>query len=189
MSMRNYGIYTQGAIIKKEDFDPVKVILAVSEKICKIMLPENIKTALNLNIFNLETAFTLCEMLEVKIEDNNELQDYSYISDKLIAYAYLPDWFEEAESPLMGTNEISVYAFSEIEGDFFYDNDENSEEYVDDGYMFSIYSPLVWNIRKRDDWKTKEEIVRQIRETAKPPLKDGIDWEKRLGYLIGSLFG
>jgi hypothetical protein len=187
--MRNYGIYVQGAIIKKEDFDPVKVILAVSEKICRITLPDNIKTALNLNIFNRDVALEVCELLEVEIEDENELQDYSYISDKIIDEAHLPEWFEESESPLMGTDGISIYAFSEIEGDFCYDDDEHSDEYMADGYMFSLYSPLVWNIRKRNDWKTKAEIVQQISETAKPLLKDGIDWDKRLGSLIGSTFG
>ena len=29
MSCRNIGVYVQGAIIKKEDFDPAKVIQAV----------------------------------------------------------------------------------------------------------------------------------------------------------------
>jgi hypothetical protein len=51
MSSRNYGIYEQGAIFKKEDFDPVKVILAVSEKIYEYTLPENMKTAFVNNEF------------------------------------------------------------------------------------------------------------------------------------------
>ena len=109
MSMRNYGIYMQGAIIRKEDFDPVKVILTVSEKICGITLPDDIQTVLRGNIFERETAVMLCGTLEIDIEDENELRDYAYISNKLIEEAHLPDWFEEVDSPLMGTNDISVY--------------------------------------------------------------------------------
>ena len=189
MSMRNYGIYQQGAIIRKEDFDPVKVILAVIETIYGITLPDNIKTVLSDNIFDRETAAALCGMLEIEIEDENELQDYAYISDKIIESADLAEWFEEADSPLMGTNDMSVYVFSEIEGDFYYDGSEHTDEYMENGLMFSIYFPMVWDIKDSDGWETKEEIVCRIRETAKPLLKDGICWEKRLGYLIGSSFG
>jgi hypothetical protein len=187
--MRSYGIYQQGAIFKQEDFEPAKVILAVSEKICNITLPENIKSALQLNIFNKDMALELCKKLEIEIKDTQGVQSYSYISDALISEAHLPEWFEESDSPLMGTNEISVYVFSDIEGDYCYDNAETKNEYVEDGYMFSFYVPLTWNIKKRDNWQTREEIVEQLRETAKPLLKDGIDWDKRLGYLIGSEFG
>jgi len=187
--MRNYGIYMQGAIIKKEDFDPGKVILAVSEKICGITLPDTIKTNLINNVFDSETTVALCEMLEVEVEDRNTMQDYSYISDKLIEEAHLPEWFEESDSSLMGTDGISVYVYSDIEGDYSYDDGDHWDEYVENGYMFSLHFPVVWDIRKHSDWKTKDEIVQQIRETAKPLLKDGIDWKKRLGYLIGSSFG
>jgi hypothetical protein len=189
MSYRSYGIYQHGAIFKQEDFEPAKVILAVSEKIYEIALPENIKSTLHLNIFNKDMALEICEELEIEIKDTQELKDYSYISDALISEAHMPEWFEQSPSPLMGTKEMSVYVFSDMEGDYYYDNDEKSDEYVADGYMFSFEIPFIWDIRKRDSWHTREEIVEQLRESAKPLLKDDIDWDKRLGYLIGSEFG
>ena len=187
MSMRNYGIYQQGAIFKQNDFAPEKVILAVCEKINNITLPDNIKKALQNNIFDIDIAVELCEILD--IEHNGEIKDYSYISDKLISEACLSDWFEDSDTPLMGTGEISVYVFSEIEGDYYYDNDEVEEEYVEDGYMFSFYLPFVWNIKKHKNWHTRDAIVQKLREVSKPMLKDDIDWDKRLGSLIGSSFG
>ena len=101
---------------------------------------------------------------------------------------HLREWFEDYDPPVMGTEKVSVYVFSEIEGDYSYDNDETEDEYLEDGYMFSLYVPFVWDIEKYKI-RTKEEIVQLIREAAKPLLKDNIDWDKRLGYLIGSSFG
>jgi hypothetical protein len=186
--MRNYGIYEQGAIIKNEDFDPVKVILAVCEKICNITLPDNIKSALQFNIFSRDIAVELCEMLDIDIEDSEEIQDYSYLSNTLLEEADSEEWFDGPDS-LMGTSEISVNSFTDIEGEFVYDNQANKTEYIDALYMFSLYVPFVWDIGEYNGCRTKDETAQKVREAAKPLLKDAIDWNGRLGYLIGSSFG
>jgi len=187
MSCRNYGVYLQGAIIKKEDFDPAKVIIAVCEGIYKFTLPDDIKTSLYNNEFNREIAEKLCTVLEIAIEDIDSIYGYSDISDKIISNSCLPEWYADLYPPLIGSSEVEFAVFNEIEGDYYYAG-KNEDEYIEDCYMFSLFTPFVWDIGKYTGCRTKAECVQQIREAAKTLLKDDIDWEKRLGYLIGSEF-
>ena len=185
MSTRNYGIYHQGAIFYNEDFDPVKVIKTVSQKIDEIILPDHIVNALNNNEFKTEIAAEIGELLDMRIKEVNKIKDYSYISNNLIDGAEYEDWFNR-EEPLMGTKETSVFIFSYIEGEYVYDNIEKENELIENCYMFSLNFPLVWEIEKYHGIKTKNEILEKIKKVAEPMLKDGIEWESRLGYLIGS---
>jgi len=158
MRCRNYGVYEQGAIIKYEDFDPIKVILAVCEKICEIVLPQHIKNALTNKCFDYEVAVNLCELLKIKFNNPDGIQDYSCIFYQLIKEACLKEWFDEYN--LMGSNEVFVTVINEIEGEFVYDNQAHDEDYVEDILMFSLRFPLIWDIKSCDNWKSKEEIIR-----------------------------
>ena len=195
MSIRNYGIYHQGVIFYMEDFDPAKVIQAVCEKIYNIILPDNIKNALTNNKFDFEIFTELCALLDINVDeiDNIErINDYSYISHKLVADAEYDEWFNGTET-LMGTDKASVFIFSEIEGEYIYDNNEKETETVTDCYMLSLDFPAVWEINdyivKNNGYRSRGEILRLICKTVQPLLKDGIEWENRLGYLIGSTYG
>ena len=184
MSCRNYGIYITGAIIKKEDFDPAKVIITICERIYKFTLSDDIKTSLYNNEFNRETVAKLCEVLEFDIDS---IYDYSDISNKIISDSCLSEWYADYYPPLIGSNEVEFAVFNEIEGDYYYAG-KNEDEYIEDCYMFSLFTPFVWDINDYKGCRTKDECVQKIREAAKTLLKDDIDWEKRLGYLIGSEF-
>lgn len=185
MSMRSVGIYEQGAIFRSEDFDPVKVILAVSEKIMGISLPDDIKDSLVHDTFNPQTAIRLCELLEIDPADIKELTDYSRISNYLVNEAGFNDWFDGSNS-LMGSKEVSVSVFSNISGEFMYDCCDNMDELVEDCFMFVIDFPFAWKIGDYQGLRTKPDVLHHISETAKSLLKDDIDWEKRLGALIGA---
>ena len=187
MSCRNIGVYVQGAIIKKEDFDTVKVIQAVCEKIHGTPLSDEIKNSLTNGKFDREIAEKLCEMLDVNAD---EIEDYVCISSVLLEDADFTEWFEEPYN-LMCSHELDITVINELEGDFIYDNGCYYEESVENILMFSLNFPLVWNINKYisgDNYRSRGEVLRLIRKTAQPLLKDDIEWENRLGYLIGSLF-
>jgi hypothetical protein len=66
-------------------------------------------------------------MFEIKYADENEIQDYSHISDALISDCCLQEWFD-SPNPLMGTPEININVYDDIEGDFVYDNKPNYDE-------------------------------------------------------------
>ena len=192
MSIRNYGIYHQGVIFHMEDFDPVKVIQAVCEKIYNIILPDNIKNALTNNKFDFEIFTELCALLDINVDKIEGINDYSYISNKLVADAESDEWFNRTET-LMGTDKASVFIFSDIEGEYIYDSNEKETETVTDCYMLSLDFPAVWEINdyivKNNGYRSRGEILRLICKTVQPLLKDTIDWENRLGYLIGSTYG
>ena len=190
MSCRNIGVYLQGAIIKKEDFDPVKVIPAVCEKVRGISLPDNIKKALTDGKLDRETGEKLCEILDIRHINIEEIEDSACIASTLLQEGDFKEWFEEPYN-LMGSPQLEVTVINELEGDFIYDNSVQYDEPVENILMFSLNFPLVWNINgyiSRNNYRSRGEVLRLIRKTAQPLLKDDIEWENRLGYLIGSLF-
>ena len=186
MSMRNYGIYNQGAFFKQEDFDPVKVILAVMTKIDGVTPPDNIMQALTAGVFDETVAAEICEILDV--DNKGNITDYQQISDILVSEVLRDEWFD-GNTPIMGTDKAPVSAYTDIEGDFVFDNDETEDEYVEECYVFSLRQPFVWDISEHKGFRTRNEVVGHIKEAAAVLLKDDIDWDKRLGYLIGSTFG
>ena len=188
MSMRDYGIYHQGAIIHQEDFDPIKVITVYIEKALAITVPDCIKEALACNDFNAIAVLDLCNLLCISEYDRNSIKSYSDISNNLLADAERDEWFEWP-NPLMGTKMVPVCVFSDIEGKFIADNDSDGYEDVCECFMFSLNFPLAWRVDEYTGPRSRDEAVALIREAAKPLLKDGIDWDARLGALIGSSCG
>ena len=188
MSMRNYGIFHQGAIFFQEDFDPAKVITAVLEDIIETTVPEHIKTALAGNDFSAGIVTELCGLLDMSGYSRDGFKSYSDISNSLVAEAGLEEWFNRP-NPLMGTADVGVFIFSDIEGEYVFDTEHKENQYQDDCFMFSLDFPLVWRIGDCTGPKSRSEVVELIREAARPLLKDDIDWEERLGALIGSSCG
>jgi hypothetical protein len=188
MSSRSYGIYQQGAIFYRDDFDPAKVIIAVIEKCHEDTVPDHIRTALAENRFVPNIASELDEIFDMRMDDHEEKTDYSYISNSLVDDSEQNEWFIGNE-PLMGTDSAEVLVYSDIEGDFVYANNETGDDIIEGCFMFALSFPKAWDIEEHKGIRTKEEAVQAIREAAKPLLKDNIDWSKRLGFLIGSTYG
>lgn len=188
MSMKTYGIYDQGAFFKQEDFDPVKVILAVMTKIDGVTPPDNIMQALIGGVFDETVASEICEMLDIDVDNTGDVANYQHISDILVSDVLRDEWFD-GHTPLMGTDKAPISVYTDIEGEFIFDNDETGNECVEECYVFSLYQPYTWDISEHKGFKTRSEVVEHIKEVAAVLLKDDIDWDKRLGYLIGSHFG
>lgn len=184
MPMRNYGIYQQGAIFRQEDFDPVKVILALSEKIYELTLPDNILAALRKNEFSIEIVNELCEKMDIRIRDDADMTDFSCVSNALISEFGPAEWFNEPPV-LMGSDDVYICVYSEIDGEFVYDADIENED-VEDCYILSLHVPIAWKLDSYSGPRTKEDALRCIKETAGALLKDNINWETRLGELIGA---
>ena len=188
MSMRNYGIYQQGAIFYPEDFDPAKVIMTVCVKIMEVTVPDNIQTALAERNFNPAIVAEICELLGIPKNMRDNYKCYADISNSCVADAEAEEWFSGRE-PLMGTSEAEVMIFSDIEGDYVFDAEFKGSQYADDCFMFSVPFPCAWQIADFQGAKDRESILANIRVAAQPLLKDDIDWSDRLGILIGSTFG
>jgi hypothetical protein len=105
-----------------------------------------------------------------------------------VAEAEREEWFNSS-NPVMGTAEVSIFAFSDIEGDYIFDTEVKGMQEEDNCFMFSLDFPLLWRTDLYTGPKTRNEIVRLIRDAARPLLKDDINWDERLGVLIGSLCG
>jgi len=188
MSMRNYGIFHQGAVFFHEDFDPAKVITAVLEVIIETTVPDHIKTALAGNDFSAGVVSELCGLLDMSNYSRDGFKSYSDISNSLVAQAGPEEWFDRPK-PLMGTDDVGVFIFSDIEGEYVFDTERKESQQQDNCFIFSLDFPLVWRIGDYTGPKSRNEVIELIREAARPLLRDDIDWDERLGALIGSSCG
>ena len=178
-----YGVYFQGAVFYKGDFDPVKVIQAAAKYIRGISFPERIASVLEQGTFDRDIALEICDLLDIAVSDRGSVEDYSYISDIFLRDS--DDWFE-APDPIMGSPRLGVEVFNDVAGEFRYFDKSIGSDTISECFMFALPCPLVWEIGIYEGPRTKEEVICLIRDTAKPLLKDDIDWDSRLGDLIGS---
>lgn len=184
MAMRDYALHVIGAIIFDEDFDPTKVIKVIADE-CGACFCELTRNAISNGIFNDNAAKEICGELNVpyKAED---IKSFSVISNILLDDKR--DWFD-GEDRFMGNDEIGVELFTDIEGVFRYTHQEDKTEQITECLMFTLTTPFPWEIDNYTGPRSKEQVIRLLQEVSKPLLKDNIDWESRLGELLGTVFG
>lgn len=95
-----YGVYFQGAIFHKEDFNPIKVIKVAAKEIKEISLPDRINEMLEKGGFDRDVALKICKLLDIEVGGGEKILDYSYISNIFLRES--DDWFEDPD-PLMGS--------------------------------------------------------------------------------------
>ena len=156
-----YGVYEQGAMFSREDFDPMKTISYFC-KMYEIELSEEIKKEIEADKVTDEHFDFLCTKLEVKPKTKT-LQ--------AICIAAL----------------VHAKLFSELNGVFmFSDEDKPHEDVEGECLMLCFNVPYVWNIRDAVIPCDKRIAVFQLQEATKSLLKDNIDWERRLGCLCAA---
>lgn len=183
MSMRYYPVYSQGAIIYSEDYDPVKVIITLSEELVGGLSPE-IQSVLKSNVYDQEVAQEICGLLDVTFDPN--ATDYSFISDNFtedLSY-WIDDGYGKIENGI-----VESFYFTDLEAEFRYASEDIENERLESCLILSLHSPLIWGIAEFDGPKTKQEVIDCIREAVKHLLRDDINWERRLGDLVGTTFG
>ena len=179
---QEYGIYEQGALFFREDFDPVKTINYFC-KMYEIELTEEIKKEIETDTVTNEHFDFLCKELEVKPADRT-LQS-------ICIYALNPyeisDLFLEDAEVRIGNDMVYASAYSDLVGDFiFYDKDKPWEHIDGECMMLCFVVPYVWDIKNSNIPADKDAAVFQLRQATKSLLKDDIDWEQRLGSLFAS---
>jgi hypothetical protein len=181
MSMRYYPFRAAGAIIRDEDFDTTKLITSIAKK-RDIELSKKATDALIQDNFNQEAAEEIYTKLELPDYTKANATDYSGILRELLDDKdnWIEDYLEQ------DSNGITLERFVNVEANFYIGNDE---EYVENTLVFTLDSPLPWEIDNYTGPKSKKDVVALIENAAKELLKDDIDWESRLGQIIGAYFG
>lgn len=191
MAIKNYGIYYQGAMFTKEDFDVAKVIIKLASE-TDMELSFSKKQSIQTNTVDWDLINELCERFGVNQPEEDEMNAYKFLSDQLLND--IEEWMDDCDcedcQPVLGTENVIIAEYiSEIEGEFIYSDLNQSRKNITECYIFAFHTPLAW---KHDDDcfpKNIDEAVSMLRNAGKKLLKDDIDWKSRLGELIGSAFG
>lgn len=183
MSMRYYPIYTQGATFYVKDYDPIKVIQAVSIA-DEEQFSQKTQDLLCSGIYDRDAAEEICQKLSLTFDGG--ATDYSTLSDQLLDD--LSDWITDGPG-VINVGTVATNYFTDLEAEFRFDSEEIEDEFVDTCLIMTVPSPFIWNIADYDGPRTRQEVTELIRNAAKTLFKDNIDWERRLGELIGTTFG
>lgn len=177
--MKYYGVYEQGVIITRDDFDPAKIIPYMFEWY-GMKLPEDVLSEIKANNLTRKHFKYICKKLELNPNDRT-LQ--SLCNDALKPYV-LDDWFCDEEEVKFGNEMVSAYLYENATGYFHYDNpDVVAEEIEGEVIILRFNIPFAWNVADAVIPASKRMAVFQLQEATKRFLKENIDWEQRLGCL------
>ena len=180
--VHEYGVYEQGAMFSREDFDPMKTISHFC-KMYEIELTEEIKKEIEADKVTDEHFDFLCTKLEVKPKTKTlQAICVAALNPYELNDLFLPD------APVTFENEmVHAKLFSDLNGIFMFgDEDKPHEDVEGECLMLCFNVPYVWNIRDAVIPCDKRIAVFQLQEATKSLLKDDIDWEARLGCLYAA---
>lgn len=177
------GIYEQGALFSRNDFEPYKTIKYLFD-IYGIKLSKRLEERIKNNTVDECDMRFLCEILEAKPAELN-LQSIcvAALNPYELNDLFLPDADVKFENEMVHAN-----LFEDIDGLFMFDDaDKPHKEIKGECLMLCFNVPNVWDIRNAVIPADKRIAVFQLQEATKSLLKDDIDWEARLGslYAVG----
>ena len=181
--VRECGIYQQGAMFTREDFDPYKIITYLAEDF-GIEIPQKVKEEIKKNEMSDEGLDYLCNEFSVK-PYHRTLE--CFVST-MLSSVLLHDIVVDDSRDTMFQND-SVYAsyHTDIVGEFMFDDENKPHKDIDgDCLMVCFYVPCVWDMKDADIPADKYMAALRIKEAVKAFLKDDINWEERLGELYAS---
>ena len=181
--VREYGIYQQGAMFTREDFDPYKTIKYLFDTE-GIKMPEKLAEEIKNDNVSDENFDYLCKKLDAEPIERTLGSIVSDVLGPSLLHDIVIDDSEEAHF-----QNDTVYAsyYTDIVGEFIFDDEEKPHKDVDDEcLMVCFYVPCVWNMKDADIPADKYMAALRIKEAVKAFLKDDINWEERLGELYAS---
>ena len=180
--VHEYGVYEQGAMFSREDFEPMKTISYFC-KMYEVELDEEIKREIATDKVTDEHFEYLCNKLDVKPNDKTlQAVCIAALNPYELNDLFLPD------APITFENEmVHAKLFSDLNGVFmFSDEDKPHEDVEGECLMLCFNIPFVWDIEDAVIPCDKRIAVFQLQEATKSLLKDDIDWEARLGCLCAA---
>lgn len=176
------GIYCQGAMFSRDDFDPEKTVLYFC-KMYKIELNEEIKNEISTDALTAEHIDFLSRELGVKGAKKNLRE----ICNAALNKYEINDIFAESSSIKFG-NETVHAEYGNIVGDFFFYDEDKPVMRVNGECMIMCFNiPYAWDVKNVIIPTDKREAIFQIRQATKRLLKKDVNWEERLGYLCGMI--
>ena len=181
--VHEYGIYEQGAMFSRGDFDPVKTINYFCN-MYEIELSEEIKKELEAGTVTDEQFDYLCRELEVKPKERTlQAICVAALNPYELNDLFLPDADVKIENEM-----VHGKLFSDICGEFmFYDEDKQNETVNGECLMLCFNIPYVWDMGDTVIPANKRIAIFQLQQVTKALLKENINWEERLGclYAVG----
>ena len=181
--VREYGIYQQGAMFTREDFDPYKTIKYLFNSY-EMKLPEKIAEGIKSNRVSDDEFDYLCKKLEVNPNERTLQSIVVHALSPILLHDIVVD-----DSDEIHFQNDSVYAsyHTDIVGEFLFDDENKPHKDIEDEcLMVCFYVPCVWDLKEVDLPTDKYMASLRIKDAVKDFLKDDINWEERLGELYAS---
>ena len=176
-----YGVYEQGALFARDDFDPFKTILYImglSERNFK----QNVIERLKKREEKKKDVRYLVKAFGIKPEKRN----LTSICDELLTTCELEDL---AANNVLENEMIYMNYYSDVSGTFYFADESKKFEKIDEECMVMCFHiPKAWDMKDAVVPANKRNAVFQIEQAVKPLLKENINWKERIGELYASGF-
>lgn len=182
MSMRDYPLYYQGSLLTPEVFDAVPLLRYLLEK-DEIDLSSEAAESLEAGQLTPALQAELCDAFYMDDVPYASLDDFK---DEMLTYN--SDAYETLESLLNQQKGVSYHYLRDIEADFYY-SDGHPSDSVENAALLAFSIPLVWKPRGEAQPSSLEEAIAWLNNAGVPVFQDDIDWEPRLGELLGTIYG
>lgn len=176
------GIYEQGAIISKKDFEPLKTIEYFCSKY-DVKLNKKIKDGLKEGSILDDTLIDLCNEFDIAPSEYT----LEAISDKLWNEHELTELVLNGEKVKFGNEIVEAIYYPNLFGNFsFYDETLGQKSISGGCLMLRFNLPFIWDLKSKEIPKSTVDAVTQLQKSTKSLLKKDIDWKQRLGCLMGT---
>ena len=181
--VRGYGIYQQGAMFTRADFDPYKTIKYLFDSY-GIKLSKRLAKAIKSNKVGDRDFDYICDELDVNPDERTLQSIVVHALNSALLYDIVVD---DSEEQHFQNDSVYVSYYTDIVGEFLFDNEDKPHKDIDDEcLMVCFYVPCVWDMKDADISTDKYMASLRIKEAVKAFLKDDINWEERLGELYAS---
>lgn len=182
MSMRDYPLYYQGALLASDVFDAARLIRHLLKEY-EIDLSYEATEALEAGELIPVLQEELCEAFCM---DDAEYESLDEFKDEMLAYN--TDVFETLQPLLNQQAGVSYHHLSGVNANFYYRYEPHSES-MDAANMLVFPTPLAWEPHDEKQPSSLEEAISWLNNAGELVFQDEIDWMPRLGELLGTAYG
>lgn len=174
------GVYNQGALFYREDFDVLKTIRYFCD-MYRINLDDEIVHEIKNNDITDEHFAFLCNELEV----NTDVKTLQELCSAALNSYEINDLFIDSAKSGIGNDMVFGKLYPDLQGLFMFYDDMPHKTIAGECMMLCFNVPYAWDIKNVIIPVDRRIAVFQLQQATKPLFKDNIDWDKRLGCLYG----